>query len=120
MPRGRNRNQNSKNGEDESVPTQTGQEEEIASPSPPRRGIPKEKEGMNQRDLSQKTPQRHTSLQRGTPEVSDPADASRKDRDSQTAYQHTAAALTTNAKPHSSEATLFVIDHTGVPPPTKA
>ncbi len=60
---------------------------------------------------------------RGTPEASEviyPADASRKDRDSQIAYQHAAAAINPNAKSHSSEATLFVIDHTGIPPPTKA
>ncbi len=66
MPRGRNRHQNSKNYDGESVPTQTGQEEEIASPSPlphtsPRRGIPEEKEGMNERELSQKTPPRCSS-----------------------------------------------------------
>jgi hypothetical protein len=34
----------------------------------PRRGIPEEKEGMNERDLSQKTPPRHTSPPRGTPD----------------------------------------------------
>jgi hypothetical protein len=67
MVRGRKRHQNSKNCEDEIVPTQTGQEEEIASPLPSlhtslRRGIPEEKEGMNERDLSQKTPQRRMSL----------------------------------------------------------
>ncbi len=55
MGRGRKRHQKSRNGVDESDPTQTGQEEEIGSPSPhtsPRRGINEEKEGMNQRDLS--------------------------------------------------------------------
>jgi hypothetical protein len=59
MARGRNRNQKSKNGLDESDHTQTGEEEEISSPLPsprtsPRRGIPEEKEGMNQIDLSKK------------------------------------------------------------------
>jgi hypothetical protein len=66
MGKGRKRHQNSKNCVDESVPTQTGQEEEISSPLPsphttPRRGIPEEKEGMNERDLSQITPQRRMS-----------------------------------------------------------
>jgi hypothetical protein len=86
MPRGRNRNQKSKNGEDESDPTQTGQSVEIVSPSPkpctsPRRGITEENEGMNQRDLSIKTQQRHKSPQRGTPKATEdiyPADPSRK------------------------------------------
>jgi hypothetical protein len=44
MTRGRNENPKSKNGVDESDPIQTGQNEEVASPSPsphksPRRGI---------------------------------------------------------------------------------
>ncbi len=90
MARGRNRHKKSKNCDDESVPTQTGQEEEIAFPSPspctgPRRGILEEKEGMNERDLSQKTPQRCTSPQRGAPDATDgiyPADTSRKYADS--------------------------------------
>jgi hypothetical protein len=128
MAKGRNWNWNSKNHEDESVPTQTGQEEEIASPLPspctsPRRGIPEEEEGINQRDLSQKTPQRCTSLQRGTPEATEgiyPADPSRKKPDSQTAHQHAEKAISPNAQPHSSEAPLFVIDHTGVASPTEA
>jgi hypothetical protein len=78
---------------------------------------------MNQRELSQKTPQRCTSQQRGTPEATEgiyPANPSRKDPDSQTAHQHAAAAISPNAQHHSSEAPLFVIDHTGVAPPTKA
>ncbi len=67
MARGRNRHQISKKCDGESVPTQTGHEEEIAFPSPspcasPRKEIPEEKEGMNKRDLSQKTPPRCTSL----------------------------------------------------------
>ncbi len=129
MARGRNKHQNSKNCDGESVPTQTGQEEEIASPLPsprtsPRRGIPKEKEGINERDLSQKTPPRHTSLQRGTPDNTEgiyPADTSRKDPDLQTGHQDAAAAaISPNAQPPSTEAPLFVIDHTLVPPPTEA
>jgi hypothetical protein len=95
MARGRNRHQNSKNCNCESVPTQTGQEEEIASPLPsprkcPKRGIPEEKEGMSERNLSKKTPPRHTSLQRRTPDNNEgiyPADTSRKDHDSQTASE---------------------------------
>jgi hypothetical protein len=48
VARGKKRHQNPRNSLDESYPTQTGQEEEIASPSPsphtsPRRGIPEEK-----------------------------------------------------------------------------
>ena len=48
MATDRNRHQNSKNCDGVSVPTQTGKEEEIASPSPspctsPRRRIPEEK-----------------------------------------------------------------------------
>ncbi len=73
MATDRNRHQNSKNCDGESVSTQTGQEEEIAAPLPsphtsPRRGIHEEKEGMNERDLSQKTPPRCMSPQRGTPD----------------------------------------------------
>jgi hypothetical protein len=129
MARGRNRNQNSKYCVDESVPRQTGQEEEIATPSPssctsPRRELPEEKKGMNERDLSQKTPQRRTSLQRGTPDATEgiyPADTSRKYSDLQTGHQDAAAAaISPNTQTHSTEAPLFVIDHTGVPPPTKA
>ncbi len=100
MARGKNRHQNSKNCDGESVPTQTGQEEEIASPSPspctsPRRGIPEEKEGMNERDLSQKSQPRCTSLQRGTPDATEgiyPADTSRKDSNWQIGHQDPAAA----------------------------
>jgi hypothetical protein len=79
---------------------------------------------MNERDLSQKTPSRCTSPRRGTPDAIEgiyPADTSRKDPDWQTGHQDAAAAaISPNAQPHSTEAPLFVIDHTWVPPPTKA
>jgi hypothetical protein len=70
-----------------------------------------------------KTPQRCTSPRRGTPKATRniyPADPPPKDPDSQTAYQHAAAAISPNAQPHSSEAPLFLIDYTGVPPPNNA
>jgi hypothetical protein len=74
---------------------------------------------MNERDLSQKTPPRCTNPQRGTPDT--PADTSKKDPDWQTGHQDAAAAaISPNSQPPSTEAPLFVIDHTWVPPPTKA
>jgi hypothetical protein len=79
---------------------------------------------MNERDLSQKTPPRCTSLQRGTPDATkgiNPADTSRKDLDWQTSHQDAAAAaISPNVQPPRTEAPLFVIDHTWVPPSTKA
>jgi hypothetical protein len=63
---------------------------------------------MNERDLSQKTPPRHTSPRRGTPDATEdiyPADTSRKDPDSQTGHQDAAAAaISPNAQPHSTKA----------------
>jgi hypothetical protein len=78
---------------------------------------------MNERDLSQKTPPRCTSPRKGTPDNTEgiyPADTSKKDPDSQTGHQDAAAAaISPNAQPPRTEAPMFVIDHTWVPPPTK-
>jgi hypothetical protein len=79
---------------------------------------------MNERDFSQKTPPRRMSPRRGTPDNNEgiyPADTSRKDLDSQTGHQDAAtAAISPNAQPLSTEAPLFVIDCTWVPPHTTA
>jgi hypothetical protein len=118
MPRHRNRNQNSKKGENERVGlSKQAKKKRLFLLHLHHAQVPEE-EYLKRRKAWIK----RTSLQIGTPEASEgiyPADASIKDRDSQTAYQHAAAVISPNAKPHSSEATLFVIHHTGVPPPTK-
>jgi hypothetical protein len=64
------------------------------------------------------------SPQRGTPDATEgiyPADTSRKNPDLQTGHQDAvAAAISPNTQPHSTKAPLFVVDNTGVPPPTEA
>jgi hypothetical protein len=78
---------------------------------------------MNDRDLPQIPPQKRTSLQRGTPNITEgiyPADTSRKDTDLQTGHQDAAAAaISPYAQPHSTEAPLFVLTILGYPHPPK-
>jgi hypothetical protein len=69
---------------------------------------------MNERDLSQKTPQRRMSPQQGKAEATEgiySADTFRKDPDLQTGHHNVAAAaISPNDQPHSTEAPLFVIE----------
>ncbi len=86
----------------------------------PRNGRPEEKEGMYLSDPSQKTPPQRMSSRKGRHEEKEDMNQSnpfQKDPKSEIDYYYAATAVSPNAQHQDSEASFFITDHMGKPPP---